>query len=199
MQHGHFKKFVSYYKWHLIFLLLIIVCLAFIVQSCSTSTEPDLVIGYIASPYLKIEDFDNNKGQQIEILLHDANDDGDKTVELLDYTVDKEDEINELFVDMIDSKSYHIYILPKHAFEAYKDKSAFSNIEVADVNVDSLKDEDGRIYAYSIEGNSYAEKLGFINNANLYIAAANFGDAELSAQEKNGINITREIIKQRKN
>ena len=197
MEKGSFKNFISYYKSHMIIFIIILVCVIFIIESCSTDTTPDLIIGYIATPYVKIEDFDNNK-VSFEHLLHDANDDEKRIAQLNDYTVDKQSDINELFVDMIDSKSYHIYILPKEAFEAYKDKSAFASIEISGANVNSLKDKNGRVYAYSIEGNSYAENLGFINTDNLYIAAANFGDEELSTQEKNGINITKEIIKRRR-
>ena len=42
------------------------------------------------------------------------------------------------------------------------------------------------------------ESLGFVDTANLFIAAADFGNKELSTEEKNGINITSEIIKNRK-
>lgn len=197
MEKSNFRKFVDYYKWHMIFFLIILVCIIFIVTSMTRNIDPDVTIGYIATPYVRIEDFDNNKAK-FEHLLHDANGDGKKSAELLDYTVDKQDDINELFVDMIDSKSYHIYILPKEAFLAYKDKSAFASVSVKETNIETLEDENGRTYAYSIEGNSYAESLGFINTDNLFIAAANFGEDELSTEEKNGINITKEIIERRR-
>lgn len=198
MEKGSFKNLISYYKWHIIFILLIILCLVFMFTSLTTKVEPDLAIGYIASPYIKIEDFDNNKQHLIEHLLHDANNDGKKNAELFDYTVDKQNDINELFVDMIESQSYHIYILPKEAFVAYKDKTAFATVSVNAANVDMLKDTNGRVYAYSIEGNTFAESLGFINTDNLYIAAAHFGNDELSKQEKNGMNITKQIIEKRR-
>lgn len=197
LEKRQFKNFISYYKWHLIFFLIILICIIFILTSVTRNIDPDVIIGYIATPYVKLEDFDNNKAN-FEHLLHDANNDGKKNAKLIDYTIDKQSDINELFVDMIDSKSYHIYILPKEAFEAYKDKSAFADIEISGVNVESLSDENGRIYAYTIEGNTYAESLGFINTDNLFIAAANFREEELSTGEKNGINITREIIKRRR-
>ena len=197
MERSNFRRFVGYYKWHLMFLLLIIVCLVFIIKSCSTDTAPDLRIGYIATPFVNEEDFESNK-PKFEHLLHDANEDKKKIAELVPYTVDKQDEINDLFVDMIESESYHIYILPKEAFIAYKDKSAFASISVNAGNTETIKDGKGRVYAYSVEGNSYLESLGFLNTDNLFIAAADFKDKELSTEEKNGINITKEIIEKRK-
>lgn len=197
MEKRQFRNFINYYKWHFIFFLIILVCVVFILSSVTRNIDPDITIGYIATPYVNIEDFDNNKAI-FEHLLHDANADGKKNAKLIDYTVDKQSDINELFVDMISSKSYHIYILPKEAFLAYKDKSAFASVSVKAANTETLKDENGRIYAYSIEGNTYAENLGFINTDNLFIAAANFGEEELSTEEKNGMNITKEIIERRR-
>ena len=198
MKNSKLRSVLSFYKWHLIFILIIAICIGFIVKSCTTDPAPDLIIGYIAAPYVKIEDFDNNKSTLIEHLLHDANNDGKKTAELIDYTIDSQDDIKELFVDMIDSQSYHIYVLPKEAFIAYKDKTAFATLSINAANVETLKDDSGRVYAYSVEGNTFMETIGFINTENLYIAAANFGNEELSREEKNGMNITREIIEKRR-
>ncbi len=192
-----FKSFISYYKWHLIFVLLIVVCLGFIIKSCSTDASPDLIIGYIASHYVNEEDFESGK-TKFEHLLQDANGDGNRVSRLSTYIEDNQDDINEMFVEMIDSQDYHIYILPKESFVAYKDKDSFARFNQEYPNVETLKDKDGRIYAYSIEGNSYMESLGFVDTDNLFIAAADFGNKELSTEEKNGINITSEIIKNRK-
>ena len=197
MKNSAFKSFISYYKWHLIFILIILVCLIFMIQSCSSDTTPDLTIGYIATPFVNEDDF-NNKKTQVEHLLQDANGDDKKSAVLIPYTIDKQDDINELFVEMIDSKGYHIYILPKEAFEAYKDKNAFAKFNQEYANVEVLRDENNKIYAYSVEDNSFLENLGFTTTTNPFIAAADFGNDELSVEEKNGINITSHIIKSRK-
>ncbi len=189
------RNFIGYYKWHLIFLALILICVGFIAFSFLSNSESDIVIGYFGTEYVNEQTFSDNKAYSIETLLHDANGDDKKLADLVTYTVDEGD-VARLLNDAIETKSYHIYIAPKSAFEEVDDLSVFATLD-PDTVADALSTSEGRVYAVSVEGNSLLNKLGFINNDNLYIAAANFGGEELSTKEKNGANIAKHIIENR--
>ena len=90
------RHFIRYYKWHLLFSLLVLVCIIFIYVSLTTQTSPDMTIGYAGNKYINIQTFNDNKAE-IELLLHDANDDGKKTANFVTYTADLQKDIDEAF------------------------------------------------------------------------------------------------------
>ncbi len=198
MESRKWRRFFNYYKWHLIFIALILICIIFVVSSVRENATPDLTIGYVAPPYVKMDDFENNKSQLIEKFLHDANDDDKKSAAFLAYTVDQQDDMNELLSDMVEEESYQIYITTKETFEQHPDKTAFATLYFDAPNLETLADSEGRIYAYSLKGNSFLKMMGILDTENLFITAANYGNAELSTEEKNGINIVKEIIEKRR-
>ena len=81
----------------------------------------------------------------------------------------------------------------------YITKSDFATLLTPKGNVETISDSNGRIYAVSLEGNTYIEMLGLRDTTGLYIAAADFEDEKLSDYEKNGINIANFIVESRKN
>ncbi len=199
MESHKWKAFFSYYKWHLAFLLLVIICVAFIFGSISTSYEVDLYVGYIGlgSGYMKEQEFEDGKGD-FEKLLKDATGDEAKHAAINVINVNKDKEGLSILEQMIETKSYHIYIAPKQIFANHPNKDDFAQLLKPDANVENLTDDRGRIYAISLAGNTYIEKLGLRDPSEFYIAAASFQDEELSDFEKNGINITNYIVESRK-
>ena len=191
------RGFIRYYKWHLLFSLLVFVCIVFIYVSLTTQTSPDMTIGYAGDKYINIQTFNDNKAE-IELLLHDANDDGKKTANFVTYTADLQKDIDEAFAELIDSGDYDIYIASKETFKAYKDKKAFADaatyVSFGEKEYDTLKDSSGRIYATSLKDNTLARRLGIVEPEGLYIAAANDDDGELTSFKKNGRNLTGYII-----
>lgn len=191
------RKIIDYYKWHLLFALIVLICLGFIFMSVTTQFSPDMIIGYSGSRYVNLQTFNDNKAE-LERLLHDADNDGKKVANFVAYTGDLQKDINESFEKMIDSGSYDIYIADKETFEAYEDKDVFADaisyISFRDKEYDTLKDSSGRIYATSLAGNSLAQRMGIVDPDGLYIAAAQDKDGELTDQRKNGRNLAGYIV-----
>lgn len=194
------KDFFTYYKWHLSFAVLVLICAIFIISSLTTSYEADIYIGYVGynSGYMDVQKFNDNKSD-IEKLLKDANNDGSRHAELYVFSANKKKEAAKLFSDMIDTESYHLYIAPKVIIEEYEDKNHFATLKKPVTSVECLTDSGGRVYAISLEKNSYIEMLGLRDTSGLYIAAANFNKDELTDYEKNSINIANFVIESRKN
>lgn len=191
------KSFFSYYKWHLIFLLLVVICSLFVFNSISASYPPDLRIAYSSKNYMNSATFNDYKSE-IEMLLIEATDDDKLVAEVETYSDENGDNILKKLKEYISSNKYDIYIADKEAFEAIEDKSVFTDTSVYLSQMvkekDMLKDSDGRLYAVSLEENSLMELLGTTEDENLYIAVAAESDENTSAFRKNGSNICGYII-----
>lgn len=191
------RSFLRFYRWHIIFILLILVCVLWAFGSATTKVEPDLVIGYTGTAYVNEQAYSDNQKTEIDLLLHDATGDGKKSSVLNSYTLGSTKDSVDVMEQMIENE-YHIYIAPREVFEAIKDKSVFATLNIDDDNVEKLSTYSGRIYAVSVDGNSVLKRLGFVKTDGLFIAAADFKGENLTTFEKNGINITTELIKSRK-
>lgn len=194
------RRFLDYYKWHLIFLLLVLICIGFMLLNMTSKTEPDLVIGYIGMNYVNVQTFNDNKAE-IELLLRDSNDDGERLTSMYAYAVDLENDLHDTFAEMIDTDNYDIYITTKSALKKAEDKSVFVSaseyVNLSGKDIDTLKDKSGRVYAVSLEDNEYLKKMGIMNTTDLYIAVAqseNDKEGELPGNRKNGRNIAGYII-----
>ena len=169
----------------------------------TSSTEPDITIGYIGTNYVNVQTFNDNKSD-VEKVLADTNDDDKTIAQMYAYTVDLQSDLDETFVDMVDSGDYDIYISNKEAFKDFEDKSQFVTVNeyISDIESDkyeTIKDKSGRIYAVSLKDNDYAKRLGIMDTTDVYIAvAASDPDSgeKLSASRKNGKNIALFIIKE---
>ena len=192
------RRFIRYYKWHLIFLSLIIVCLLFVYNNMTAQVSPDLTVSYAGTKYINTQSFMDNKAE-LELLLRDANDDGKKLAGVYARTGDLQRDIDEVFKEMVDTGAYDIYIADKETFKNYENKEAFADtssyITFGEKKYDALKDSSGRTYAVSIENNTLAERLGFVDTEGLYIAASAANKkGEITEYKKNGRNITGYII-----
>lgn len=194
------RSFIGYYKWHLIFLLLIIVCFVFIFVNMTTTVKPDVTIGYIGINYVNVQTFNDNK-YELELLLRDANDDKQRIAEMYAYAADLQSDLDELLIDMVDAESYDIVITTKDALNKFEDKKAFVNareyVNLDNKNLDTIKDKSGRVYAVSLEDNDYVKKMGILNTEGLYIAvldAENDKNGDIPMTRKNGRNISGYIL-----
>ena len=197
------KGFLRFYKWHLIFLILIIICCAFVFANMTSTTEPDLSIGFAGLNYVNVQTFNDQKGD-IEKVLADTNNDDKKIAQMISYTLDFQSDLDETFVEMVDSGDYDIYISNKDSFKAFKDKSKFVTVneyifDAENDKYDVIKDKTGRIYAISLADNDYVEKLGIMDTKDLYIAVAapdSEDSDEVVSSRKNGKNIALFIFKE---
>ena len=192
------STFIRYYKWHLFFLLLIIVCLLFVYNNMTAQVYPDLTVSYAGTKYINTQSFMDAK-EELELLLKDANGDGKKVASVYARTGDLQRDIDEAFTEIVETGAYDIYIADKQTFKNYKDKTAFaetsSYVTFGEKKFDTLKDSSGRVYAVSIENNTLAERLGFVNTEGLYIAASEADKkGNITDYKKNGRNITGYII-----
>lgn len=196
------KEVLNYYKWHIIFLLLFVVCiLTFTITSC-TKTEPDLVINCISSEYINVQSFDDRKSS-LEALLHDADNDGDKNIQLANYTYDTQADLDEVMKLLATPADSDIIIANKETLENFESKDLFDSLDriIGDINSDkyeTLTDSSGKIYAVSLEGNDFIKDMGFFDPSKLYIAvlAENKENSEISTDKKNARNITLAIVKE---
>ena len=192
------KRFWHYYKWHILFLALVGICIAFILANVTQKHEPDLSICYMGKNFINIQTFEDNK-KIIEDLLHDANDDKKKVASISAYPVDTEIDLHEIFEKIAEKDSHQIFISEKTAFTNYEDKSLFVTaneyVNLSKLGVETLKDDTGRPYAISLEKCDFLEKFGIYDATNLYIAALNPLDGEeITKKHKNGRNITQYIL-----
>ena len=194
------RDFIEYYKWHLIFLLLVIICLVFAFMNMTTSEKPDLTIGYIGTDYVNVQTFNDNKGE-FELLLRDADDNGNTTAEMYAYAVDLQADLDETLLEMIDSEGYQIIISTKKAFENLEDKTVFINAEeyvnLKGKKLSVLEDKKGNPFAVSLKDNDHMKKMGILSSDDLYIAVSKAkadknGDIPVTA--KNGRNIAGYIL-----
>ena len=194
------RRFFDFYKWHLFFLVLIIICVGFVLSNVTHKKEPDLTIGYVGKNYINVQTFNDNK-KTIELLLHDANGDSEKISSIGAYAVDLESDLHEVFEKLIDKDSFDLFIAEKTAFTKYADKSVFATAteyaNLVEKPADTLKDDKGRVYAVSLEGIDFLKRMGIVDSTDLYIAAMNPKDGgELTTNRKNGRNIAGYILTQ---
>lgn len=194
------SDFIRYYKWHLIFFLIVAVCTAYVIVKVTEDESPDLIVGYFGTQYANDQTFNDNLPMWKE-LLHDSNEDGRKKAAMHTFIYDRQRDIDEDFVEVVDSDQYDLYISTKETFENFEDKSRFEDVD-AYINtqaekVSMLKDSSGRIYAISIEDNDYATYMGLNSSKDIYIAVAapKQGD-ELTTNKKNARNIAQYIIEE---
>ena len=196
------KRFIGYYKWHLLFLLLVIICVAFVLFNMTTTVSPDMTIAYADIRYIDTQMFNDNK-HAWEHWLQDSNGDDKKVANLIAYNADLQRDIDELFVKLVDEDTNDIYIMSKTTFENFEDKSVFFDVrsyaEINEERNDFLKDEDGKIYAVSLEDNKFAKDLGIIDTTDLYIAVCESKEDEIPTERKNGRNIASTIINRENN
>ncbi len=181
---------------YIAFGLLVLVCFLFIGFKLIRKIEPDLRISYTSTEYMNTQTFNDTKGE-IELLLRDANGDGNLRAGVEAYYSKRNAEVLKKLEEYIASDSYDIYISTKQAFESVKDKSVFADssryYNINTYGNDMLEDETGRVYAVSLKDNTLAEYIGILSNENLFIAAAKDSD-DTTLFRKNGMNISGYII-----
>ena len=200
MRRRTFRDFVSFYKWHLIFIAIVFICLSFMGGRFFSKVEGDLRISYSATEHMNAQTFSDMKGE-FELLIRDANGDGDKKASVETFATENIDDVITSLKKNITSDKFDIYIADKEAFEAIGDKSVFADSKryfiAENSKIDTLSDENGRIYAVSLRGNSLAKACGISENENLYIAAAKDKGEVETTHRKNGMNISGYIIENR--
>ena len=151
------RDFIRYYKWHLIFFLIVAICTFYVVVKVTEDKSADLIVGYFGTQYANNQTFNDNLPMWKE-LLHDSNEDGKKEATMHAIIYDRQREIDRDFPDVVDSEQYDLYISTKETFENFEDKTRFEDVETyIDTQVEKasmLKDSSGRIYAISIEENA---------------------------------------------
>jgi len=196
------RAFLSYYKWHIFFVALFAFCIASFTFSSCTKSEPDLIITYINTESANPGLFKDTK-RNLERFLHDADGNDKKEAELVAKTCDTQSDLDELFEALCTVDDCDIILTTKETFERFEEKDMFDTstnyvIDTGTGKYDVLTDENGRVYAVSIEGNDYLQNMGFDNTKNLYLAVVT-GEPdreELTAHKKNARNIAQVIIKE---
>lgn len=190
------REFFRYYRWHIIFLALIAVCVVFVFFGVTKKENPDLRVLYSAQNYMNVQSFNDAKAE-IELIIRDATGDKKRVASINAIIGNDDKEAEKNLSDAIDMDNYDIYISTKEAFEKIEDKSVFAPVESyysisADEHTAALSDKKVGAYAASLKENSIAAMLGITNAENLYIAAAALKDD--SMYRKNGMNTVGYIL-----
>lgn len=192
-----FKEFLKYYKWQIIFFILIFICAAFVFSKTTEEYPADLRIAYTSTNYMNSQTF-NDYRSELEMLLNEATNDDKKVATIETYSSKDLTEVTNKLKEYIKSDDYDIYIASQEAFEAVEDKSVFvdaSRYVSQIIRRDTmLEDSSGRAYAVPLEGNTLIETFGGTDTTGLYIAAAAEEGENTSAFRKNGANICGYII-----
>lgn len=192
-----FKNFLKFYKWQIIFFILIFICGMFVLSKTTVKYPADLRIAYASMNYMNSQTF-NDYRSELEMLLNEATDDDKKVATIKTFSSENMSEVKTKLKEYIASDVYDIYIASKEAFEAIEDKSVFvdaSRYESQIIKRDSmLEDSSGRAYAVPVEGNTLIETFGCTDSKGLYIAAAAEKGDNTSTFRKNGSNICGYII-----
>ena len=196
------KAFLNYYKWHIFFFMLFAVCvLTFTITSCRKS-EPDLVINCISPEYFNVQDF-NDRKSYLEALLQDADGDDKKTISLVNYTYDTQNNLDEVMELLGNSNDSDIIITTSSTLAEFEDKSILVDMRniISDADLEkyeTLKDDTGKVYAVSLSDNDYITDMGFFNTSDLYITVVDDEEdaSKRSAKKKNARNITLAIVKE---
>lgn len=193
------RDFVRYYKWHLVFFLIVAICVTYVVVKVTEDKSSDLIVGYFGTQYVNDQTFNDNLPMWKE-LLHDSNEDGERKATLIANIFDRQRDIDESMVDIVDADQYDLYISTKETFENFEDKSRFTDADEYLLNINDktthvLKDSTGRAYAISLEGNDFATYMGINNSKGIYMAvSAPKKGEELTTNKKNARNIAQYII-----
>ena len=187
---------MRFYRWHIIFTILVIIALIFVLNGMRKSNSADLRIAFVADTYVNTQNFKAN-GTELELLLRDA--DGNEKKELIfeNFYFDNAKERAKKLDQLIEEDEWDLYIADKEAFEGVKNKNGFIEADYlpqSGSEIASLKDEKGRVYAASIKGNTIIKRLGIYEADNLYIAPASGKEKEASQFRKNGRNICYYIL-----
>ena len=192
-----FKKILQFYKWQIIFFILVFICGMFVLSKTTVKYPADLRIAYTSMNYMNSQTF-NDYRSELEMLLNEATGDDKKIATIKTFSSENMSEVKTKLKEYIASDVYDIYIASKEAFEAIEDKSVFidaSRYESQIIKRDTmLEDSSGRAYAVPIEGNSLIETFGCTDSKGLYIAAAAEKSENTSTFRKNGSNICGYII-----
>ena len=99
---------------YIAFGLLVLVCFLFIGFKLMWKTEPDLRISYASTEYMNTQTFNDTIGE-VELLLRDANGDGQQKAGVEAYYSKDTAEVLKKLEQYIESDSYDIYISTKTA------------------------------------------------------------------------------------
>lgn len=195
------RAFLSFYKWHIFFIALFVICISIFTISSCTKSEPDLVINVISHGRINVQTFDDRKEPLVRLLTHDADGDGEKTLHLAGYPFDRQTDMNEAFDILANPNDSDIVITTKETLTSYENKDIFADMNefVPDINSDKytiLKDSSGKVYGVSLEGNDLLKDMGFFDTSDLYISVIEDEGEELSPKKKNARNITIMIIRE---
>ena len=190
---------MRFYRWHFIFMILVIIALVFVFNGMKKSDDADLRIAFVADTYANTQNFKAN-GSELELLLRDADENGKRELMIESFYLDNASERAKKLEQLIDEDKWDLYIADKEAFMSVENKNGFieaNYLPQSGVEVDTLEDENGRIYAASIKGNTIIKRLGIYEADNLYIAPALGKEKESSLYRKNGRNICYYVLENR--
>ena len=188
---------LSYYKWHIIFGIIVLICVIFVLGSIFNKTPADMKIAYLSEKHMNVQYFRDAK-EEIEMLLHDANRDSIRYADVEAFSSKKIEELSEKMKQFIESKECTMIVADKSVFENIENKSVFQEVTqymIKDEDLSYLTDENGIVYATSLANNSLVKRLGMVENQNLYMAVLiKTENGEKTSDMKNAMNISGYII-----
>lgn len=190
---------MRFYKWHIFFALIVIAAAVFIFESVQKEIGGDLRVAFVADTYVNTQNFKVN-GSELELLLRDADENGKRELYIESFHSDDAKERSKKLEELIKEDKWDLYIADKEALEGVENKGGFIEADYLPqkgAEVKTLTDEDGKVYAANLAGNSIIKRLGVYESENLYMAPAQGREKEASTFRKNGRNICYYILENR--
>jgi len=189
---------MRFYRWHIFFAIIVIAAAVFVFEATKKETGADLRVAFIADTYVNTQNFKAN-GKELELLLRDADKNGEKELYIESFHFEKASERSKKLEELISEDKWDIYIADKEAFEGVKNKDGFIEADYIPSKGTEIKtlEEDGKVYAANLFGNTIIKRLGIYEAENLYMAPAKGKEKEASTFRKNGRNICYYILENR--
>ncbi len=171
------KVFFSGRRLYIILAVAALLGVIVAVRSCTSRVKPDLIISYIGENYFSSEAFYDNVSV-LEEVIDDINGDGKKYIEIsvIPFTsnvtaAQQQSNLAKNTMSVGQGKS-RVYIIDKaYAQNIYKNQDVLADLsDFVSEGDDVLTDENGVVYAISVEGNKLLEKLGLDDSEDVYIA-----------------------------
>ena len=132
---GKLEHIWFYHKWHILIALVFAIMIVICISQCSVKDEPDAMLMYLGDRYMPVE-YVRYFNEDLEAIMStDYNDDGEKTVDILQIRLDmaegsdgkkqiynpstQTETLERIEVETATGKSV-IYILEPTLFEQYK-------------------------------------------------------------------------------
>ena len=169
------KNFFRGKRLCIILVIITVIGIIVAVRSCTEKVDADLTIAYIGDELFNSDVF-YPAAPEIEAEIDDINGDGKRKIELVTITFNKnitfsqeQSNMAKMTMSMGQGQS-RLYFMDKEYCERYADSEILMDISDIAGGREVLTNEQGKVYAISMNGNNNLRRLGLIDTSEVYAA-----------------------------